>query len=210
MPPLLDVVDMENQKVGQVSLDDAVFGAPVKPHLVHEVVVMQLKNRRQGTASTKRRSEVSGGGRKPWRQKGTGRARQGSIRAPQWRHGGIVFGPKPRDYSYLVPKPVRRAALCSALSAKVQEGNVIVLDRLTLERISTKAFRRILGALGTDDKKTLVILPGKEETISLSARNLPNVKILPVKGLNVYDVLLHEKLVVTRESLPLIQEVWAP
>ncbi|MBI3989438.1 MAG: 50S ribosomal protein L4 [candidate division NC10 bacterium] len=206
---MLDVVDVENRKVGEVNLDDAVFGAPVKPHLVHEVVVMQLTNCRQGTASTKGRSEVSGGGRKPWRQKGTGRARQGSIRAPQWRHGGIVFGPKPRDYSSLVPKQVRRAALCSALSAKVQEGNVIVLDRLTLEQASTKVFKRILGALGADGRKTLVVIPGKEEVVFLSARNLSNVKVLPAKGLNVYDVLLHEKLIVAREALPLIQEALA-
>lgn len=209
MPPVLDIVNTQNEKVGEIHLAEALFEAPVKPHLLHEVVVMQLNNRRQGTASTKGRSEVSGGGRKPWRQKGTGRARAGTIRSPLWRHGGTVFGPKPRDYFYLVPKAVRKAAIRSALSAKLKEGNLIVLDRLELERPSTKAFKRILDALGISGK-ALFVLSDKDETVELSARNLPGVKILPVRGLNVYDLLLYEKLILTREAIPLIQEAWAP
>jgi len=206
---VLDVINVENIKVGEVSLNEAVFSAPVKPHLLHEVVVMQLNNRRQGTASTKGRSEVSGGGRKPWRQKGTGRARAGSIRSPLWRHGGTVFGPKLRDYSYSVPRAVRKAAMRSALSAKVTEGDLIILDRLALERPSTKAFRKILAALGIKGK-VLFVLPDREEQVFLSARNLPGVKVMPARGLNVYDVLLYDKLVLTQDAIPWIQEVWAP
>lgn len=206
---VLDVINVENVKVGEVSLNEAVFSAPVKPHLLHEVVVMQLSNRRQGTVSTKGRSEVSGGGRKPWRQKGTGRARAGSIRSPLWRHGGTIFGPKPRDYSYSVPLAVRKAAMRSALSAKVTEGDLIILDHLALERPSTKAFRKILAALGIKGK-VLFVLPDREEQVFLSARNLPGVKVMPARGLNVYDVLLHEKLVLTQDAIPWIQEKWAP
>lgn len=207
--PVLDVVNIQNQKVGEVALEEAVFDAPVKPHLLHEVVVMQLNNRRQGTASTKGRSEVSGGGRKPWRQKGTGRARVGTIRSPLWRHGGTVFGPKPKDYFYLVPKAVRKAAMRSALSTKLKDGNLIVLDRLELERPNTKAFKRILTSLGVSGK-ALFVLSGEDEVARLSARNLPGVKVLPARGLNVYDVLLHRKLILTQEAIPLIQEAWAP
>lgn len=209
MSPVLDILNTQNEKVGEISLEEAVFDAPVKPHLLHEVVVMQQNNRRQGTASTKGRSEVSGGGRKPWRQKGTGRARAGTIRSPLWRHGGIVFGPKPRDYFYLAPKAVRKAAMRSALSAKLKEGDLIVLDRLELERPTTKTFKRILNSLGISGK-ALFVLSDKNETVELSARNLPGVKILPVRGLNVYDLLFYEKLILTQEAIPLIQEAWAP
>lgn len=209
MSPVLDILNIQNEKVGEISLEEAVFDAPVRPHLLHEVVVMQLRCRRRGTASTKGRSKVSGGGRKPWRQKGTGRARAGTIRSPLWRHGGIVFGPKPRDYFYLAPKAVRKAAMRSALSAKLKEGNLIVLDRLELERPNTKTFKRILNSLGIPGK-ALFVLSDKNETVELSARNLPKVKILPVRGLNVYDLLLYEKLILTQEAIPLIQEAWAP
>lgn len=206
MPLVVDVVNMQNEKVGEISLPEDVFGAPIKAHLLHEVVVMQGSRRRGGTASTKGRSEVKGGGRKPWRQKGTGRARAGSIRSPLWRGGGTVFGPKPRDYSFSPPKAVRKAALKAALSAKAACKEIMVLDRLEMEKPSTKIFKGVLSALGVDGK-VLFVLPNKEENISRSSANLANIKVLPMKGLNVYDVLWSDKVVFTCEALTSIREV---
>ena len=206
MSLIVDVVNMQNEKVGEISLPEAVFGAPIKAHLLHEAVVMQRSRRRKGTASTKGRSEVRGGGRKPWRQKGTGRARAGTIRSPIWRGGGTVFGPKPRDYSFSPPKAVRKAALKAALSAKAAGKEIMVLDRLEMGKPSTKIFKGVLSALGVDGK-VLFILPAKEENISRSSANLANIKVLPMKGLNVYDVLWSDKVVFTCEALTSMGEV---
>ncbi len=206
MATTVDVVDATNQKVDSLELPAAIFGVAVKPHLLQEVVRMQLASRRQGTADSKGRSEVSGGGKKPWRQKGTGRARAGSTRSPLWRHGGTVFGPHPRDYSFRVPKAVRRQALCSALTAKAQAGAVRLLESLSLEKPSTKAMRGVLTALGAQGR-ALVVLPGRDEVVEKSVRNLPGVRVLTVQGLNVYDVLKAETLILTPEGVHTLQEV---
>ena len=207
MGRVLDVLTMENVKVDQVALPEAVFAAPPQAHLVHQMVRFQRNTRRQGTASTKTRSEVSGGGRKPWRQKGTGRARAGTIRSPLWRHGGVVFGPKPRSYALDLPRAVRRQAMRAALSAKAEAGRIRVLDALSLEKPSTKAFRALLETLQVRGR-ALVILPQDDEVVMKSARNLPAVKVLPARGLNVYDVLEADTLLLTREALALVGEVW--
>ncbi len=208
MATTVDVVDATNQKVDSLELPAAIFGVAVKPHLLHEVVRMQLASRRQGTADTKGRSEVAGGGKKPWRQKGTGRARSGSTRSPLWRHGGTVFGPHPRDYGFRVPKAVRRQALCGALTAKAQAGEVRLLESLGLEKPSTKAMRGVLTALGTRGR-ALVVLPGRDEVVEKSVRNLPGVRVLTVRGLNVYDVLKADTLILTPEGVHTLQEVLA-
>ncbi|MEK7337955.1 MAG: 50S ribosomal protein L4 [candidate division NC10 bacterium] len=207
MGRVLDVLTMENVKVDQVALPEAVFAAPPQAHLVHEMVRFQRNARRQGTASTRTRSEVSGGGRKPWRQKGTGRARAGTIRSPLWRHGGVVFGPKPRSYALALPRAVRRQAMRAALSAKAEAGGIRVLDALSLEKPSTKAFRALLETLQVRGR-ALVILPQEDEVVMKSARNLPAVKVLPARGLNVYDVLEADTLLLTREALALVGEAW--
>jgi large subunit ribosomal protein L4 len=209
MATLADVVNSKNETVDRCELPDAVFAAPVKPHLLHEVVRMQLAGRRQGTADTKGRSEVSGGGKKPWKQKGTGRARAGTIRSPLWRHGGTVFGPHPRSYAYGVPKAVRRQALLGALTAKAQSGAIRILDSLSLERPSTKAMAGLLKGAGVGGK-ALVVLPARDETLEKSARNLPLVRVLTVQGLNVYDILLADTLVLTPEGVHILREVLAP
>ncbi len=201
--PTVDVFDLEKRKVGEAVLPDAVFAAPVKPHLMHEVVTMQLANRRAGTHSTLGRSEVRGGGRKPWRQKGTGRARHGSIRSPLWRGGGIVFGPKPRDYSYTVPKKVRKAALRSALTVKAQDGAITVLEHFDLPEIKTKGFVKVMRTFGLDS--ALIVVDGDNPTLRKSARNVPEVKVLRSEGLNVYDVLRYRALVLTRAAIPRIE-----
>lgn len=208
MTTTVDVVNARNERVDTLELPPAIFGAPVKGHVLHEVVRMQLANRRQGTADTKGRSEVSGGGRKPWRQKGTGRARAGTIRSPLWRHGGTVFGPHPRDYSTGVPRAVRRQALCGALTAKAQAGAVRVVESLSLEKPSTKAMRGVLQGLGVQGR-TLVVLPARDEVVEKSARNLPAVRVLTVQGLNVYDVLRADTLILTPEGVHTLQEVLA-
>ncbi|MGH7363760.1 MAG: 50S ribosomal protein L4 [Candidatus Methylomirabilales bacterium] len=207
MGRVLDVLTMENVKVDQVALPEAVFAAPPQAHLVHQMVRVQRNARRQGTASTRTRSEVSGGGRKPWRQKGTGRARAGTIRSPLWRHGGTVFGPKPRSYALALPRAVRRQAMRAALSAKAEAGGIRVLDALSLEKPSTKAFRALLETLQVRGR-ALVILPQEDEVVMKSARNLPAVKVLPARGLNVYDVLEADTLLLTREALALVGEAW--
>jgi large subunit ribosomal protein L4 len=201
--PVVDVFDLEKKKVGEVTLPDAVFAAEVKPHLLHEVVTMQMANRRQGTHSTLGRSEVRGGGKKPWRQKGTGRARHGTIRSPLWRGGGIVFGPKPRDYSYTVPKKVKKAALRSALSSKLGDGQVTVLEHFELPEIKTRGFVKVLMTFGVDN--VLIVVDGDNDNLRRSARNVPRVKVLKAEGLNVYDVLRYKTLVLTKGTIAKIE-----
>ena len=202
--PTLDVIDRNNQKIGSVELSEDVFGVEVKPHLLHEVVVWQLAKRRAGTACTKGRSEVRGGGKKPWRQKGTGRARVGTRRSPLWRGGGTTFGPKPRDYSYTLPKKVKKAALRGALSAKLGEEKLTVLSGFDLEAIKTKEFVSVLGAI--DAANCLVITPGADEVLEKSSRNVPRVKVIRAEGLNVYDILKYDRLVLLQDAVAGIEE----
>ena len=198
---------MEGNQVGEIELNDAVFGVEINEHLMHKAVVSQLANKRQGTQSAKTRSEVSGGGKKPWRQKGTGHARQGSTRAPQWTGGGIVFAPKPRDYSIKLNKKEKRAALKSALSARVAENKFIVLDELKLDEIKTKKFLAVLENLKVN--KALVVLGEKNENVILSARNIPGVQTALVNTINVYDILKYNTMIVTKEAVSAIEEVYA-
>ena len=201
------VYNMAGNEVGTIELSDAVFGAPVNEHLVHLAVVQQLANNRQGTQKAKTRSEVSGGGKKPWRQKGTGHARQGSTRAPQWTGGGIVFAPVPRDYSFKINKKEKRAALKSVLTSKVQENKLIVLDELKLDEIKTKNFKKVMDALKVE--KALVILNENDRNVVLSARNLPDVKTALTNTINVYDILKYNTVVVTKAAVQTIEEVYA-
>jgi large subunit ribosomal protein L4 len=200
------MVDMSNKKVKDVELP-ALFGAEVKPHLLHTAVVNQLANRRAGTASTKNKALVSGGGKKPWKQKGTGRARAGSSRSPLWRHGGTVFGPMPRDYSYSIPKKEKRAALISALSAKVSENKLIVLDKIALAEPKTKQMADMLQALGVAES-ALVLLAAENKNVALAARNIPAVKILRMENINVYDLLKYRYLITTQDAVNAMQEVY--
>ncbi len=200
--------DMTGKQTGTMEVADAVFGIAPNATVMHSAVVNYLANQRQGTQSTLTRSEVSGGGRKPWRQKGTGHARQGSTRAPQWTHGGIALGPKPRSYNYVLPKKVRRLALKSAFSSKVLSGDMLVLDELTLESIRTKAIAEMLKALEAK-KKVLIVLPEKDEKAILSARNIPGVKTAQVNTLNVYDVLNCDTFIVVKDAVAKIEEVYA-
>ena len=201
------VYNMEGNEVGTMELNDAVFGAPINEHLLHLAVVRQLANKRQGTQKAKTRSEVSGGGRKPWRQKGTGHARQGSIRAPQWTGGGIVFAPVPRDYSVKMNKKDRRAALRSALTSKVQDNKLVVVDSLALSEIRTKEMQRVLNNLKAD--KALVITASDDQNVILSARNIADVQTATVNTMNVYDVMKHNTVVVTKDAVASIEEVYA-
>ena len=201
------VYNMEGNDVGTMELNDAVFGAPINEHLLHLAVVRQLANKRQGTQKAKTRSEVSGGGRKPWRQKGTGHARQGSIRAPQWTGGGIVFAPVPRDYSVKMNKKERRAALRSALTSKVQDNKLVVVDSLALSEIKTKEMQRVLNNLKAD--KALVITASDDQNVILSARNIADVQTATVNTMNVYDVMKHNTVVVTKDAVASIEEVYA-
>lgn len=185
-------------------LPESIFGVPIRPHLLHQTVIMQLNNRRSGTASTKTRGLVRGSGRKPWRQKGTGRARVGSIRSPLWTGGGTTFGPQPRDYSYRPPKKARRAALLSALSLRRQEEKIIVVDKLELAETKTKLMREVLENLGV--KSALIVIHESDEKVERSARNLGTVKVLRAEGLNVYDILRYEHLVLTEQALGVIEE----
>jgi large subunit ribosomal protein L4 len=204
----IQVVNMAGQKVGEIELNSAVFGIEPNTAVMHDVVVNFLANQRQGTQSALTRAEVSGGGKKPWRQKGTGHARQGSTRAPQWRHGGIVFAPKPRSYRYTLNKKVRRLAMKSAFSAKVLENEMIVLDALTLETYSTKAVANMLTAVGAD-KKALIVLADNNQMIVKSAANIPGVKTALVNTLNVYDILNADKFIVVKDAVAQIEEVYA-
>ena len=201
------VYNMEGNEVGTMELNDAVFGVEVNEHLVHLAVVRQLANNRQGTQKAKTRSEVSGGGRKPWRQKGTGHARQGSIRAPQWTGGGVVFAPVPRDYEVKMNKKERRAALKSALTSKVQENKLVVVDSLALAEAKTKEMQKVLTHLKAD--KALVVTADDDQKVVLSARNIADVQTATVNTINVYDVMKHSTVVVTKDAVASIEEVYA-
>ena len=204
----MKVLNMAGAEVGTVELNDEIFGITPNPVAVHEVVKNHLANCRQGTQSALTRAEVSGGGRKPWRQKGTGHARQGSTRAPQWTHGGIVFAPKPRDYSYVLNKKVKRLALKSVLSAKAAEGKLVVIDSIKMDAIKTKDFRAFLSAVKADGK-SLVVTPAKDETVIKSARNIPGVETSMAGLINVYDILKAKYLVLDQNALAVIEEVFA-
>ena len=204
----IKVLNMAGAEVGTVELNDAIFGIEPNSVVVHEVVKNHLANCRQGTQSALTRAEVSGGGRKPWRQKGTGRARQGSTRAPQWTHGGIVFAPKPRSYSYVLNKKVKRLALKSVLSAKAAEGKLVVIDSIKMDAIKTADFRKFLNAVNVDSK-AVVVTPVVDEVIVKSARNIPGVLTTPATNLNVYDLVNAQYLVVDQAALATIEEVYA-
>ena len=205
--PNVALFDIKGQNIGDIALSENVFGQPVNTAVMHEVVVAHLANCRQGTQSAKTRSEVSGGGKKPWRQKGTGRARQGSTRSPQWRHGGVVFAPKPRDYSIRVNKKVKRLAMKSALSSKVEGNELIVFDELNIEAPKTKEMVKVLNTV--DVKKALIVLADKDEAVERASANIPGVKTTLVGTLNVYEILKYEKLILTKASVEKIEEVYA-
>ena len=205
--PTISVYDMTGKKTGSMDLSADVFGIEPNVAVMHSAVINYLANQRQGTQSTKTRSEVSGGGRKPWRQKGTGHARQGSTRSPQWTHGGIALGPKPRSYRFALPKKVRRLALKSAFSSKVMADEMLVLESLSLDEIKTKTIVNMLNALGAD-RKVLLVLPEKDEKIVLSARNIPGVKTALVNTLNVYDILNCDKFIVVKDAVAQLEEVY--
>ena len=203
----VSVYNIEGKEVGSIELNDAVFGVEVNENLVHMAVVNQLANNRQGTQSAKTRSEVSGGGRKPWRQKGTGHARQGSTRSPQWTGGGVVFAPKPRDYSFKMNKKEKRIALLSALSSKVAESKIVVLDEFKLDEIKTKKFVEVMNNLKVEN--ALVVLEGENKNVVLSGRNIPSVKVTATNEINTYDVLKYTTLVVTKAAVEKLEEVYA-
>jgi len=207
-PVSVEVLDRKRQTVGALELDSSVFGVPVREHLLHQTVAYQQAKHRAGTASTKTRGEVSGSNRKPWRQKGTGRARAGERTSPLWRGGGVVFGPRPRDFSIKLSKRERRAALKSALSARLSEGKLLVVDEINLERIKTRDLLDWLSDLGVEEK-ALIVIPAADEKLERSARNLRAVKVLRAEGLNVRDILLHELLILTRGAAEKIQEALA-
>ena len=206
--PKVDVYDIEGKKVKTIELKEEVFGIEPNEAVVHSVIVNYLANQRQGTQSTKTRAEVSGGGRKPWRQKGTGRARQGSIRAPHWVGGGVALGPKPRSYNYTVNKKEKRLAIKSMLSSKVLENELVVVENLPLKEIKTKEMARILNNLKVEGK-AVILLPEKDEVVQKSARNIEGVKTLQVGTINVYDLLKHKNLVVTEDTVKKLEEVYA-
>ena len=203
----VSVLNMEGKEVGSMELNDAVFGVEINEHLVHQAVVRQLANNRQGTQKAKTRSEVSGGGRKPWRQKGTGHARQGSTRAPQWTGGGVVFAPVPRDYSFKMNKKEKRAALKSVLTSKVQENKFIVLDELKLAEVKTKEMKKVLDNLKVNN--ALVIIGDDSENVALSARNIAGVQTASVNTINVFDMLKYNTIIATKSSVASIEEVYA-
>ncbi len=206
--PSINVVDMKGKKVGTVDLNDSIFGIEPNEAVMHQMVVSYLANQRQGTQSALTRSEVSGGGKKPWRQKGTGRARQGSTRAPQWTHGGVVFAPKPRNYNFSVNKKVKRLAMKSALSSKVAESEIIVVDAIALDEFKTKVVAEMLTAIGVDNK-ALIVLPEVDKKVIKSASNIKGVKTAQVNELNVYDILNADKLVIVKDAVSKIEEVYA-
>ncbi|WP_041701800.1 50S ribosomal protein L4 [Gottschalkia acidurici] len=206
--PKVALYNVTGEQVGDIELNDSIFGVEVNQHVLYEVVKNQLANKRQGTQSVKTRAEVRGGGRKPWRQKGTGRARQGSTRAPQWVGGGVVFAPKPRDYSYKVPKKVRRLAMKSALSSKVANNEIIVLDELVLNAPKTKEMTSILKNINSA-KKVLIVTADKDENVVKSANNIPGVETTLVSTLNVYDILKHDSFIITKDAVKKVEEVYA-
>ena len=207
--PSIKVLDMAGNEVSGIELSEAVFGIEPNAAAMHTMVVNYLANRRQGTQSTLTRTEVRGGGRKPWRQKGTGHARQGSIRAPQWTHGGIALGPKPRSYRFTVNKKLRRLAMKSALSSKVIDNNIIVLDNITLENYKTKDMVKMLAAVGAADSKALIVMPEVDAKVIKSAANIPGVKTALVNTINVYDILNYDKFIVVKNAVGKIEEVYA-
>lgn len=202
----VDVVNQNGQKTGSIELDDSIFNADIREHLVQRTVVWQLAKRRAGTASTKTKGDVRGGGKKPWRQKGTGRARAGSSRSPLWKGGGTIFGPHPRSYAFSLPKKVRQAALRSVLTAKLKENQLTVLDKIELDEPKTRNFLEVCRSLGLDGHKAIFVIPEKDENLSRSSRNLYHYMTLPCEGLNVYDLLRYERLVLLQDSLPKIRE----
>ncbi|KIL72086.1 50S ribosomal protein L4 [Bacillus badius] len=206
--PKVTLLNQNGAEVGEIELNDSVFGIEPNQHVLFEAVMMQRASLRQGTSKVKNRSEVRGGGRKPWRQKGTGRARQGSIRSPQWRGGGTVFGPVPRSYSYKLPKKVRRLAIKSALSSKVAEQNIIVLEALSFDAPKTKEFASVLKNLSVNSK-ALIVTEALNENVALSARNIPGVTVVDANGVSVLDVLGHEKLIITKAAVEKVEEVLA-
>lgn len=206
--PTVAVLNMQGKEVGKQELSEAVFGVKPNVSVMNDMVKNYLANQRQGTQSALTRAEVSGGGKKPWRQKGTGRARQGSTRAPQWTHGGIVFAPKPRDYSYTVNKKVKRLAMKSALSSKVNDNEMIVLDEITTDAYKTRTIAEMLKAIGSE-KKALIVLSAVDEKVIASARNIPGVKTAQVNTLNVYDILNADKFIVVKDAVAKIEEVYA-
>lgn len=206
--PKVNVYNMLGELVEEMELSEAVFGVEINEHVVYEVVKNQLANKRQGTQSAKTRAEVRGGGRKPWRQKGTGRARQGSIRSPQWKGGGVVFAPKPRDYSYSVPKKVRRLALKSVLTDKLQSNEMIVVDQLSFDAPKTKEMKKVLANLNAD-RKALIVMAEKDVNVIRSASNIPNVATALVNTINVYDILKYNSFIITKEAVKRVEEVYA-
>ncbi len=206
--PKVALYDINGSQVGDIELKDDIFGIEVNNHVMYEAVKNYLANQRQGTQSAKTRAEVRGGGRKPWRQKGTGRARQGSIRSPQWKGGGVVFAPKPRDYSYSLPKKVKRLALKSALTSKVVDNEIIVLDSLTLEQAKTKEMVKVLSNLKAN-KKSLIVIPERDEKVIRAASNIPGVKTAYVNTINVYDILNCDSFIITKDAVNKVEEVYA-
>jgi large subunit ribosomal protein L4 len=206
--PKVDLFNMKGETVGEIELNDNIFGIDVNENAVHLAVQNQLANKRQGTQSTKTKSEVRGGGKKPWRQKGTGRARQGSTRSAQWIKGGIVLGPKPRSYSYTLPKKLKKLALKSALTSKVNEKEILVLDVLNFESIKTKQMANVLNSLKVESS-VLIVLDSKNDAVEKSARNIPGVKTAFVNTINVFDILKYEKFIITRDAVEKVEEVYA-
>ena len=203
---LVDVINQNGEKVDSIELENHIFKAEIRDSLVQQVVVWQLAKRRSGSASTKTRGQVRGGGKKPWRQKGTGRARAGTSRSPVWAGGGTVFGPHPRSYAFSLPKKVRKAALCSVLSAKLRDDKLTVLDKIEMEAPKTKLFAEILKKLGTQDQKTLFLVPEKNPDLTRASRNLYRALVLPAEGMNVYDLLRFERLTILKDALPRLSE----
>jgi large subunit ribosomal protein L4 len=206
--PKVALLNQSGSNVGEIELNDSVFGIEPNQHVLFDAVIMQRASLRQGTHKVKNRSEVAGGGRKPWRQKGTGRARQGSIRSPQWRGGGVVFGPTPRSYAYKLPKKVRRLAIKSALSSKVIDNNIVVLEDLAFNAPKTKEMTSVLKGLSVE-RKALIVTADNNENVALSARNIPNVTVVTANGVNVLDVLNHDKLIMTKAAVQKVEEVLA-
>jgi large subunit ribosomal protein L4 len=206
----LDVFNMDGQKVRTVELPAAIFEAPINIDLMHQAYVRQMANARLGTHSTKTRGEVSGGGRKPWKQKGTGRARSGSIRSPLWRGGGTIFGPLPRDYSYKLPKKVKKIALATAFQEKLSSGEIVIIDSLSLQKPKTKDMITILKNLGIQNRSVLIVLPEKNDTVTLSARNIPGVYVKRAADLNTYDVVSYNTLLLTKDAAARLEEIKRP
>lgn len=205
--PQVEVKNIEGKGIGVIDLNDRLFAADINKPLVHEVITMQMASMRQGTAATKTRGLVSGGGKKPWKQKGTGRARAGSIRSPLWRGGGIVFGPLPRDYSYNIPKKKYRIAISSALTAKLNDGDLVVVDEISIPEAKTKLLHEILTKLGLKEK-ILIITDGNDKKIERAARNIPNVKVIQISRLNLYDILCYKHLLINKRDLERLTEIW--